>query len=648
MDSFSVRSLTACVFAGALSLAGQASPLSSPDAPGVSAPRLAALSTATIHGTLKIASGRPGAGLPVELACNQVVISTTYTDIEGRYSFSGITAGSYMVEADKSSLPGAVSPLLAVAAGDNTTADLTLQQTEKDTTPAANATPAALPPDSGFFHRLGRAYVADWSGNSPGTVTKESRRGTPGPIASPPFPSTDWPIGGTPVIGAPDTQSYPLMQAVNENKSHTKIYGWIEVGANGSTNNKTNASKGIPSNFPSAYDEYANTVQLDQAALYVEKTENTAQKDHFDWGYRLTNLYGVDYRFTTAKGMLSQQLLVKNSQYGFDPVMFYLDLYEPHVAQGMVIRIGRYISLPDIEAQLAPNNYTYSHSILYTFDCYTQTGVNVSIKKSDHWTYQAGISPGCDVMPWTTDARVTGNACVVYTWSNGGNALNTCANSVNNGKYGYNNLAAYYETFYHKINANWHTDTEFWYQYEADTPNMYWYDGTNPATGIQYANTPSTPWPEATNYRPGTGAVNLNFGAVCKDPRLPASQQPARCYAPDVAITNYLEHNFWRNTASLNIRNEFVNDIVGQRTGTPAKYEEHMVGFDFWAGSTITFRPEVSYTHAFAKYGVTALNIAPGAAISNLEAVSQGAAPNPEGLGKTQAVTLAADLIFHF
>jgi len=42
------------------------------------------------------------------------------------------------------------------------------------------------------------------------------------------------------------------------------------------------------------------------------------------------------------------------------------------------VRIGRYISLPDIEAQLAPNNYTYSHSLLYTFDCYTQTGVTAT------------------------------------------------------------------------------------------------------------------------------------------------------------------------------------------------------------------------------------------------------------------------------
>jgi hypothetical protein len=513
---------------------------------------------------------------------------------------------------------------------------------------AAGQSPAA-PIDNGFFHRLGRAYVADWSGNGPATaIPQDPRRGTPAPIFSPPYPSSDWPIGGTPVIGAPDGQTYPFMQAVNENKSVNKIYGWIEVGANGSTNNKTNASKGIPANFPSAYDEYSNTIQLDQAALYFERLPNTAQTEHFDWGYRATALYGVDYRFTTAKGMLSQQLLLKNAMYGFDPVMMYIDLYVPHVGQGMDIRIGRYISLPDIEAQLAPNNYTYSHSILYTFDCYTQTGINATVKVNGHWTVQAGLSPGCDVMPWTTDAKVTGNFCATYTWHNGGDALNTCANSVNDGKYAYNNLAAYYETWYHRINANWHTDTEAWYQYMRQTPNMYWYNGIDPATGIQYAPTATTPWPETTFQRPGEGASTLNFGAVCEDPRLPASQQQARCFAPEVAITNYVEHNFWHNTASLNIRNEFVDDIKGQRTGTPAKYEEHMVGFDFWAGSTITFRPELSYTHAYTKYGLTALNILPGAAVSNLEAVSQGAAPNPLGLGKNQALTLAADLIWHF
>lgn len=505
---------------------------------------------------------------------------------------------------------------------------------------ASSSQPTAQQQDGGFFHRLGRAYVADWSGNGPaGKPITATRRGTPAPITSPPYPFTDWPVGGTPTIGAPDTQTYPLMQAINENNGHNKIYGWIAVGANASTNNRGHAPF-VAANAPSAYDIYPNTIVLDQAALYFEKIPDEAQNDHFDWGYRLALLYGQDYRFTTAKGLFSQQLLVKNAQYGFDPVMGYFDFYFP-VKEGLNIRVGRYISIPDIEAQLAPNNYSYTHSILYTYDCYTQTGIVGTLKINKHWKVQAGLSPGCDTMPWTTDAKLTGNTCVIFTWHEGGDALNTCDNTINDSKYAYNNLTAYYETWYHRFNASWHMDTEFWYQYVKDTPNMYWFNGTDPATGIQYAPTAATPWPETTFNRPGQGAVNLNFGAVCQDPRLPASAQSSRCYAPSVAITNYVEHNFWKNQASLNIRNEWVNDIKGQRTGTPAMYEEHMVGFNFWAGSTVTFRPELSYIHAFAKYDAKALDIAPGAAIANLEnGVNQ--------TGKTQALIFAADLIFHF
>ncbi len=536
-------------------------------------------------------------------------------------------------EAAYSSLPDTPSAVQKVDAPTGTVGSLNAD---------ASTAPSIPSPSAGFLTRLGSAYVADWSGKAPLTqATSQDRRGTPPPLNSPPFPSPDWPIGGTPVIGAPDYQSYPFMQAINGNTSRYKVYGWLEVGANGSTNNRGNAGKGIPANYPLAYDEYPNTVQMDQFVVYYERLPNTVQTKHFDWGYRLAPFYGVDYRFTTSKGFLSQQLLVKNAQYGFDMPMAYVDLYVPKVAQGMDIRIGRYISLPDIEAQLAPNNYSYSHSILYTVDCYTMVGANATIKFNKHWTGQAGISPGCDVMPWTTDAKLTGNTCVIYTWSNGGNVLNTCDNTINDGKYAYNNLTAFYETFYHKINEHWHTDTEAWYQYMKDTPNMYWYNGTNPLTGIQYANTAATPWPEAQNYIPGGGASTLNFGAVCVDPRLPASAQPARCYAPEWAITNYVEHDFNNHAAALNIRNEYVDDIKGQRTGTPAKYEEHMVGFAFWVGSTITFRPELSYIHAFGSYGARALDISPGTAISNIE----------KGIpqtGKNQALVLAADLIWHF
>ena len=138
---------------------------------------------------------------------------------------------------------------------------------------------------------------------------------------------------------------------------------------------------------------------------------------------------------------------------------------------------------------------------------------------------------------------------------------------------------------------------------------------------------------------------------MCEDPRLPAAQQAARCLANEWAVTNYLEHDFAKHQASLNIRNEVVDDIKGQRTGTPGIYEEHMVGFNFWAGSTVTFRPELSYTHVFSPYGLRALDIAPGASVAALSKLSEGesATEAMKAIGaKTQALTLAADIIWHF
>lgn len=600
----------------------------------------------SLHGIATRVDGMAAAGAKIAI-CTLRDFDCSYVKADANGSFTAsVPTGRYQIGLLRNNeLTGSV--VREVVAGGDATADVTPEYSSSAQTPApAVATPAPAPLDQSFMHRLGRSYVADWAGNGPGTaVPQKPRRGTPGPIFSPPYPATDWPIGGTTVIGVPDGQTYPLMQAINENKSANKIYGYIEVGANGSTNNKTNAGKGITANAPAAYDVYSNTIEMDQAALYFERIEDTAQKDHFDYGYRVTLLYGTDYRFTTSHGLLSQQLLVKNAQYGFDPVMFYYDAYFPKLGQGSVLRVGRYISLPDIEAQLAPNNYTYSHSILYTYDCYTQLGANLTTKINDHWTVQGGISASCDTMPWTTDAKATGNVCVTYTWSNGGDALNTCDNTINDGKYAYNNLTAFYETWYHRISATWHTDTEGWYQYMKAVPNMYWYDNGIPKTA-------ATPWPETNG-----GGVNLNFGAVCEDPKLAASQQSSRCFAPEWALTNYVEHNFWKNSASLNIRNEVVDDIKGQRTGTPAIYEEHMVGFNFWAGSTITFRPELSYTHCYSKYKtldgreVSCTDVAPGSSIAS-DYLEWGAnsinASLPTGRGKTQSLTFAADLIYHF
>ena len=456
-------------------------------------------------------------------------------------------------------------------------------------------TDAALPPavqqQKNFFARLAHAYSNDWKANpnAPPDPNAPKRRGFDAPLDSTPFPSGDYSVGGSPTIGAPDTQTYPLMQAINQNRGRIKAYGWFNGGFNISSSNK-----GDYANAPASYYVNPNRITPDQQVLFIERLPDTVQTDHIDWGFRFAQLWGQDYRYTTAKGIFSQQLLARNHEYGYDPVMYYLDIYFPRVARGMNIRMGRYISLPDIEAQLAPNNYTYSHSVLYTIDPYTQTGIVATIKISDHWLVQAGFSGGNDVAPWTSDAQPTGTACVDYTWHKGGDALYTCANSFNKGLYAYNNLQGYYETWYHKINASWHTDTEVWYMYERKVPNV------------------------GGNLKPGQVALPTETGAngaFC-------SYGELTCFAPEVAVVNYLEKEL-NHRNYLSFRNEFVDDIKGQRTGYTTKYSEHLISYGHWIGSTLLFRPEIRLEHSY-----------------NLAAYDLGSK-------KTQFI-VAGDLTYHF
>jgi hypothetical protein len=437
------------------------------------------------------------------------------------------------------------------------------------------AVPATAPANTGlsggFFKRFIQAYANDWKGTTPGGP-EPAYRGYPAPVSGPPFPFTVWPYGGSVTLGQPWTQSGPLMQAIWSGsegdwwkRSGIQIYGWLNGGMNVSTSQKHGYST-----YPEAYAERGNTPELDQEVLYIERQPDTVQTDHVDWGFRLSGLYGIDYRFTTAEGYFSHQLLGKNLENGFDLPMAYFDLYVP-VAQGMDIRIGRYISLPDIEAQLAPNNYTYSHSLLYTFDAYTQTGINVTTKFSDHWLFQIGLSPGNDVAPWATrDAQLTLNTCLGYSWRTGLDNIYVCDNSLNKGNYAYNNLQAFYFTWYHKFSKDgaWHTATESWYQYEKKTPNV-----NNPSAASLIE-------------------VNAN-GAFC------ALATQVTCYAPEYAIVNYVEKQLSKHDY-LTIRNEYFDDLVGQRTGFKTPYTEHLLGWGHWVGSTVLFRPELRWEHSYA------------------------------------------------
>jgi len=438
------------------------------------------------------------------------------------------------------------------------------QQGTSDTTTAttdASAQEQTRLESGNFFERLGHFYIDDWTGKLPASPVI-MRRALDAPLDSPPFPNADWGYGGAPDIGTPDGNVYPLMSALKLNNNRTKIYGWVAPSFNLSTSDKNS--------FPVSYDIFPNRIELNQAVIYVERLPNTVQNTHFDWGYHLTAFYGIDYRFTTAKDYLSQQLLQKNRRYGFDPVLEYADLYFP-VMQGLNFRVGRFLSVPGIEAQLAPNNYNMTHSLLYTIDPFTDTGVIGTLKLSKQWMVQAGVSAGHDVAIWSDDHKASLITCLDYSTASNHDNFYLCANGINDGKYAYNNLQDYDGTWYHRFNAKWHMATEAWVMYERDVPNVAG-NVANPIT-------------------PETGAN----GAFCAAGQL-------TCFAPEYAAVNYVNREI-NSRLMIGFRSDILDDKKGQRTGVATKYTENTLYATKYIGSTIMLRPEIRFDHSWDKLG---------------------------------------------
>jgi len=442
------------------------------------------------------------------------------------------------------------------------------------------------------------------------------RRGlSPPPESVPPWPYSTWPIGGTPAIGYENIYYGPLMDAIwcgkNGNRwkdSRFTIYGWIEPGANlSSSSSHYNLSTGTGGNYPAAYAFEPNKIQLDQLALYFERTPDEIQTDHFDWGFRFTGLYGTDYKYTFSDGILSSQYTQSGQLYGFDPVMYYLDFYFPKIGAGTNLRIGRYVSIPDIEAQLAPNNLTYSHSLLYIFDPYTQNGILSTTRFNKNWTLQLGVSGGNDIRPFLAhENHLTPTMCVMWQSDSGNDALYPCMNALNDSDWRWDNIQHAVATWYHKFSDKWHTATEVYYTWQAHTPNV------NNPQGLAVI---------AARYPPPTFNFGAPFGAQCEP-------QVVYCYSYAWAAVNYVNYQYTPHDIFV-WRSDFFDDAKGQRTGFKTRYAELALGYTHWIGDALELRPEVRFDHAF----------------------DTGAYDNPSatpGGGKNSQLMLAADLILHF
>jgi hypothetical protein len=395
-----------------------------------------------------------------------------------------------------------------------------------------------------------------------------TRRGLPEAFPSPPFPSAEY--QGYPLVGVPPGDSvYPLTRALWDSpfgkyfqERRIKVYGWLNPSANLSTSDH--------SNMPSSYWIDANTVMLDQVVLRIEREVDSAQTDHVDVGFRSTFLYGTDYRYMTAGGWFSDQLLVHNRLYGFDPTEQYVDTYIPNVAEGLILRVGRWIACPDIETQFAPDNYMGSHSLLFTVDTYTQTGTMATVMLDKQWTVQAGLHAGTDMAPWYEGAIATGMAGVRWVALDNRDSIYLVLNAINNAKFqrfevdgqpaGHDNFNYLVGTWQHKFSDDINTKTESYFMWQRDAVV-----GGTPSIG-------------PTHEFGGGGGIGADI--------------PGTTHT--YGAVNY---TMFRHSPKdyFTVRNEVIRDEDGERYGFAGTYTSHSIGWTYNFTPSMQFRPEVGY-----------------------------------------------------
>jgi hypothetical protein len=406
--------------------------------------------------------------------------------------------------------------------------------------------------------------------NAAQPAPEAARRALPAAFPSPPFPSSEY--QGYPLVGVPpDTTRWPLMKAMQGtyigdllDSERIRTYGWINASAN--------VSNAKNSNTPDSYWLVPNSVQLDQLVVRMERQVDSVQTDHIDWGFRSTVLFGTDYRYMTAGGWwpASDQLLEHNFLYGVDFTEQYFDLYVPWVAQGMIVRVGRWIACPDIETQFAPDNYMGTHSILFTFDTYTQSGVMATLMLNKQWTVQACINAGNDMAPWYKGAIPCGMFGVRWVSKDNNDSIYAVLNQINNAEFrhftedgqpsGHDNFNYPVVTWQHRFDDRIHTKTEAYIMWQRNA---------------ELGGTPSIGPLESFGGGGGDGTLlpgmSLAYGTV-----------------------NYTEFEL-SHKDFITVRNEWWKDERGMRSGFPGTYTSHAIGLTHNFTPELQVRPEIGY-----------------------------------------------------
>jgi hypothetical protein len=289
---------------------------------------------------------------------------------------------------------------------------------------------------------------------------------------------------------------------------------------------------------------------------------------------------------------------------------------------------------------LAPQNYLYTHSIMFDWDSYTQTGLLVWSKLSNMFTIDYGVTFGDDIAPFTPTQRFpTGQAFIKYTTKANKDDILAGVDAYNNkgftyyvagaakqsaaqcaayqktiqyalpdGQiqtgipagtclYGHDNLQQFNMTWFHTFSTTFHNAFEVYYLWTRNAPE-----------GGSISNGP-------LQYAAGGG---------------PGAFIPGRSTA--VGLVDYLERKVGPSDF-VSFRTDYMNDPQGWRTGYKTSYGSLTLGLTHHFTPLTWIRPELRFEKAFAN-GVTPYD--------NLEGASN------YGGTKNYQRTLGVDLIQWF
>ena len=254
----------------------------------------------------------------------------------------------------------------------------------------------------------------------------------------------------------------------------------------------------------------------------------------------------------------------------------------------------------------------YTHSMTYTFDNYTNTGIQTSLALNKNWMVQLGFSVGSDTLPWHAGAKIPNpfpnplypgltmpkdpgavpsiTAGVRWNSNDGKDNIYIVGDALNGGQWGYNNLQWIGMTYYHKFNDQWHISFETYNLHQNNVPNALNPAVTGPNGLWTLGGTPFSPQYMPFN-SPGLAQCSNTVVLSCT-----------------ASVQTFLTYVNYKPTPLDNIsyRLEYYDDKQGQRTGTKTAYLETGIGWQHWFSPQIEIRPELTYyksLNAFAFNG---------------------------------------------